>query len=522
MKRFIYIKSFILIAMFFFSSCNKKILDYSDPNSINTDSYFNTPDQIQQASIAIYSGFFYNSMFGWRWEEMFDALANEINPQPGALGNESNIIQFRLYQFNASNNVISGYWDLLYRMILRANLTIDKGNLYIKNHGANDEVSKAVGDAYFLRGWAYTQLAFYWGKVPLRTVFDQTGNEDEPRAANASDVWAVAESDLKNAELLLPATWDAPNLGRATSGAASGFLGKLYLYNNKYDSADAEFVKMNGKYSLLPASQWEDNFGETNKNNQESVFEIQCDWIAGSGAGQAAFGEPEGTSGPPGRENIHAQLYGWNDWNNWNFQARRVTDFIYTDESGNPYTDPRAPLTFYGGIGDSVWCDQCTTNGPIVYDFATLGYYYKKNLNKEYKLNEGGLHSSNNIRLMRYADVLLMRAECALKGASADVTKAIGFINQVRTRVGAFPYNNTYTADQAFVLLQRERQLEFMGEQSRFNDLKRWNILEQFVNPELQAIGASGPFQSKYYLFPIPQTEIDTNLKLGTVANNWN
>ncbi len=521
MKRLIYIKSLILIALLSICSCNKKILDYSDPNSINTDSYFNTPDQIQQAAIAIYSGFFYNSMFGWRWEEMFDALANELNPQPPSLGNEANVVQFWLYQYNSSNNCISGYWDLLYRMILRSNLTIDKGNLYLKNKGSNDEVSKAIGDAYFLRGWAYTQLAFYWGRVPIRTSYDQTGNEDEPRAASAADVWAVAESDLKNAELLLPAAWDPANLGRATAGAAAGFLGKLFLYNNQYDSADDEFAKMNN-YSLLPVAQWEDNFGETNKNNQESVFEIQCAWIDGSGAGQSAFGEPEGTQGNPGRENPHAQLYGWNDWNNWNFQARRVADFVYTDENANAYTDPRAPLTFYGGIGDNTWCDNCTTNGPMPYDFATLGYYYKKNLNKEYKLTEDGLHSSNNIRLMRYADVLLMRAECTIKGSNPDVTKALGFINQVRTRVGAFPYLKTYTVDQTFVLLQKERQLELMGEQSRFNDLKRWNMLEQYVDPELQAIGASGPFQAKYYLFPIPQSEIDANLKLGEVDNSWN
>ncbi len=122
---------------------------------------------------------------------------------------------------------------------------------------------------------------------------------------------------------------------------------------------------------------------------------------------------------------------------------------------------------------------------------------------------------------MRYADVLLMRAECKIKGTSPDVPAALGFINQVRSRVGAFTYNNSYSADQAFEWLKRERQIEFMGEQTRFNDLKRWGILKETMDPELSAIGA-GVFQDKYYLFPIPQTEIDTNQGFGHISNGGN
>ncbi len=79
---------------------------------------------------------------------------------------------------------------------------------------------KSHGRRLFLRGWAYFQLAFNWGRVPIRTAYDQIGNEDAARAASADDVWAVAEDDFKKAETLLPATWDDANIGRATSGAA--------------------------------------------------------------------------------------------------------------------------------------------------------------------------------------------------------------------------------------------------------------------------------------------------------------
>ena len=124
-------------------------------------------------------------------------------------------------------------------------------------------------------------------------------------------------------------------------------------------------------------------------------------------------------------------------------------------------------------------------------------------------------------RLMRYADVLLMRAECQIK--DGDVNTGIDFINQVRNRIGAFEYTGTYTADQAFELLKRERQLEFMGEQIRYNDLKRWGILKEMMNVELEAMfGFINNVQDKHYLFPIPQGELDSNLEFGEVADSWN
>lgn len=516
------IKRFVQILLLTFCvSCNPDILDYNDPNNYDTQSFFNTPEEIQQSVNAAYSAFFFNGMMSWKWPEIFDALANELNPLPGALANEANIILFWQYQFNSSSDCISGYWKFLYRLILRTNLTIYKGEEYLGKHqDENAVVKQSIGEAYFIRGWAYTQLAFYWGRVPLRTTYDQTGNEDAPRSETVEEVWAVAEADFKKAQTLLPSSWDDSNLGRATSGAATGFLGKLYLYNKQYDKAEAEFAKMT-RYSLTPANEWLDMFGETKQNGVESIFEVQLQYYVGSNSEYSIFVDPEQTwSGEVvGRSNAHAQLYGWNDWANWNFPTRRVNDFRYKDENGTDYVDPRAKLTFYGGgIGDDTWCDHCPGGAR---PYTEPDPNYKKYLNKEYKESEIDCYSSNNVVLMRYADVVLMRAECALKGATPDVAAAIAYINQVRSRIGAFAYTKTYTADQAFELLKRERQLELMGEYHRFNDLKRWNILKETMDAEMAAIGSS-PVDPKYNLFPIPQTEIDTNLGLGTVQNGWN
>ena len=118
--------------------------------------------------------------------------------------------------------------------------------------------------------------------------------------------------------------------------------------------------------------------------------------------------------------------------------------------------------------------------------------------------------SGNNVRMMRYADVLLMRAECTLM--QGNLSGAINFINIVRRRFGTFEYTaRMYSETEVFDILKHERQLELMGEGYRFNDLRRWGILEESLNPEFQKIYGTQPVKASHYLFPIPQGELDTN-----------
>jgi starch-binding outer membrane protein, SusD/RagB family len=518
MKTLNYIKAgAILIAMLAIGSCNDDIMDYPDPNAKSEENFFKTPAEIEQGAFAIYSSFFHNNAFMWQLPEVFDGLANEFEGRPSSTG-EVDIHTILRYEHTNTHPPTEKFWKLLYRMIMRSNLVLEKAKKYIETNGDDPIVSRCRGDAHFLRGWAYSQLAFHWGDVPLRTSYVVEGNGDLPRSP-VKDIWEQAEADFKAAQTLLPEAWEAAFLGRATNGSATGFLGKLYLYNKRYAEAAAEFVKLEGKYSLLPGSQWDDNFGETNENNRESIFEIQCQNTAGTNQFASMLGDPE-EAGNPGRQNAHAQLYSWTDWANWAFQPRRVLDFQYNDESGSPYVDPRAALTFYGGaIGDQEYCDNCP-GGPKPFDFVSLGYWYRKVTNKENKANENNVQTGNNIRLMRYADVLLMRAECHI--LQGQVSEGIEFINQVRTRIGAFPYDKVYTQEQAFELLKRERQVELMGEMHRYNDIKRWGILKETMNIELQAMFGTPNVQDKHYLFPIPQKELDTNREFGPVENSWN
>ncbi|MCK0134894.1 RagB/SusD family nutrient uptake outer membrane protein [Arenibacter sp. S6351L] len=502
-------------------SCDEEILDLNNPEQFTQATYFKTPEQIVQATNATYGSFFQFWIGSYQWPEIWDVLANETEATAGALGSyhEVSIIQMMGYQHNETNRTVENLWRMWYVMISRANLTIDTADAYLAENPSNDLVIRSRGEAYFLRGWAYFNLANYWGKVPIRLSFDQSENIDAPLANSVDEVWAVAENDLKEAQSVLKEVEDYgdTDLGRATKGSATGFLGKLYLTTGRYPEAEIELAKLEGHYDLLPAEGYLWNFGETNENNIESVFEFQSAYQEGD-ATTAMFTNVEG--GPtPAMNNMQPQLHSWNGWPNWKFSPTREQAFLYQDESGTDFIDPRGAETFYGGVaGDDTWCDMCAENPNRPYDFAALGYYYKKKGNKEVKPSESGASagaavSGNNIRQMRYADVLLMRAECALM--QGDPSGCIDFINIVRRRFGIFEYTpSNYSEAQAFELLKREREVEFMGEGSRFNDLKRWGILEETLNPEFQVIYGTQPVAPSHYFFEIPQNELDTNFGL--------
>lgn len=515
-NRFKIIGVFIL-SLFTVASCDQGILDIKDPSQYTLETYFQTPAEIVQATNATYTAFYQFWVGSYQWPEIWDVLGNEMEATAGALGSyhEQPVVQMMMYQHNETNRSVENLWRMFYVMIMRSNLVIASADAYLAENLSNDLVVRSRAEAYFLRGWAYSNLANYWGEVPIRTSFDQSENIDAP-LASADEVWAVAESDLKEAQSILKdvGTYGDADLGRATKGSATGLLGKLYLYNNKYEQAETEFAKLEGHYDLLTAEDYLWNFGETNENNIESVFEFQMTYGDGQ-ATTAMFRNVEGGA-QPALNNMQPQLHSWNGWPNWKFEPMREKDFIYKDESGTEFIDPRGAETFYGGVaGDDTWCRMCDVNPNRPYDFDALGYYYKKKGNKETKPfeREPGASvaaSGNNMRIMRYADVLLMRAECALM--QDDLAGAIDFINKVRGRFGIFEYTaGNYSKTEVFEILKHERLIELMGEGHRFNDLKRWGILEETLNPELQEKYGVQPVNASHYFFPIPQGELDTN-----------
>src|SRR6185369_11697394 len=104
--------SLILLLIPALQSCRKDLLDITDPNTFNYDTYFNTPKEIREGSSAIYLAFNNNNMMGFQWPEMFDALANEAQPTLAALANEPAVSAMWQYQYENTNSVIAQFWKM--------------------------------------------------------------------------------------------------------------------------------------------------------------------------------------------------------------------------------------------------------------------------------------------------------------------------------------------------------------------------------------------------------------------------
>ncbi len=428
-------------------------------------------------------------------------------------------------------------WGSLYRMIVRANLVLDRAKAWTPAVAADKaRLNQYVAEVKFLRAYAYFHLVNLWGDVPLYVDYQTTLNNNYLPRSPAADVWQQVEQDLQDAEATaeLPVTYTATDLGRATKGAVIALLGKAYLYEKKWPEAQAELSKlMAAPYTYKLDPSYDNLFSTTNQNSVENIFQIMdqqwTDYSVGSpyymfGNGAEQVGKQTHTA--------RAMEYGWNDWKNVYISQAAVNAFTYPNpEGGTPYTDPRAKSTFYGTAatgGETMYCQQCTTSGPEVYPFDAADpqgdYRWKKyeyyNLVEKYNDPKSPI----NGQVIRFADVMLMLAEAYIQqGVTGN--EPLTLINSVRARSQAVAYTTLGDQAGAMLLLMRERQLELCGEQCRYFDLIRWGIAMQTINGEKAAEPGDGqqPFQPKHVLFPIPDSEKNYNPNVANgVKNGWN
>lgn len=543
MKKIKSLSIILLAGMFLIMGCNEEILNLKNPNNYDTGTFFQTEAELLLATNAVYGSLYFGGLWIREYYFIFDLLGNDASIATALQGE---LAEFAKYTYDAAHGQINVYWRSLYRIILRANLVIDKGNEFLETNGDNANVKRFIGEAKFLRAYAYFELVNQFGRVPLKTSLQDLEVILTPRAST-EEIWALIHQDLDDAIGVLPTSYDAPDLGRATKGAALALRGKSYLFQKDYSNASSTLGQLDGMgYNLIPGDQWYDNWTDEDakENNIESVFEVQMKKIPGTSVWYM-FGGQEGWA-RGAAHNGRPMEYGFNDWQNVFISPAAVQQFIYTDPSGAEYIDPRAENTFYGGdgLGDDTWCDECgytaeevqelniddyeksLGTGVLKYNLDKRGYRFKKYQNYEKIFKEKLPQASNNGKVIRYADVLLMRAEALIM--SGDVNGGMALINRVRERVGAFTINGVSGQAEAMEILKRERHLELCGEQLRWRDLVRWGDAKTVLNQELNMQyneGGSGKvfFQDKHVLFPIPQSEKDVNTAiLDDIANDWN
>ncbi|TRX52226.1 RagB/SusD family nutrient uptake outer membrane protein [Fulvivirga sp. M361] len=316
------------------------------------------------------------------------------------------------------------------------------------------------------------------------------------------------------AKTMLPDTWDDANLGRATSGAATAMLGKVYLYNEQWDLASAEFqaVMSSGRYSLV--DNYADNFSSFTENNSESIFEIQFrnDNMNGWGGDNPGIGRDNSFT-----EDIAPQGFTGQDGmriNQW------ALDLFLAERTINGEIDPRAFITLFWRT-DETTTYQGETLGATIYQGKTYQEAYEPSENrifgKKYLgIDEGAeranfYESGNNLRIIRYADVLLMFAEAELMNNSGVANQAaVDAVNQVRTRVDMPLRTTAMTMDS----IRDERVKELTLERTRYFDLLRWGLVKERIvdTPGIKSeSGGVGAYQPGREYLDIPQNELNIN-----------
>jgi hypothetical protein len=484
--------------------CDRK-LDVFDENNPTQESYFKTAVELQNGVNAIYSSIRAASLMGREWFFTHDMRGGET--AAGGAQLEAPRAELMKQPSPApSNSVMTNVWQGCYHMINRANVILVKAPEVTDNIPLRDQT---VGETKFLRAWAYFELVSQWGDVPVYTEPVKLSTDFKGKSP-AADVYALIIADLTDAVSKLPVSYAAGDLGRATKGAANALLGRVQMQKGDYAAAKTALLAVTtGPYSLAP--NFLDNFDGDVKSgtsvianghefNSESVFEVV---FVDKGDDNFNWGyNGEGSSNPV--STVRPQEYGI-VWGNVIPSDRLLNEF----EAG----DPRYKMTFYEA-GDQIKTFRGTQAGVVMtpadmnVDSSIKGGVKIKRVYRKYSFLDwitSSFHPGGfNQRVIRYADVLLMLAECEAEVGTP--VQAAFYINQVRSRPGVnMPPVVLATKNQALRAVMHERAVELAGEEVASIDILRWRKKGYF--PSIM----TDPKPGQVDLFPIPSAETSTN-----------
>jgi len=547
------------------TACNDE-LDVTNPNSQTTYDFGNSESDLQEAIIACYNRI--------RLEGTYSRVGYTLDAVRGdEVWNSSQQWYLEYDNLNSPGTIGIGDewpWRDCYHVVNRTNFVLSKVDGVSMSEASHNQIA---GQALFLRSLAYYELATYYQTVPLITDYSSYSDINTMYASSNTqdEVFDQIEADLTKAMQLLPSRDDGGEFakGRATSGAAAGYLARALMFRHKYSEAYAvlkDIIAGNyGHYELT--ADYGDNFreGPAYENNKESLFEVQFMDFGTGGTDQEWTPvniSSQATQGHAVESNYASQQLGsWGDlagspWLYNLFIKENCTDgrldprlywtLVTFEDEYNSYTslktaaypngDPRCNTVYQADI-TATPLSNTAQGGVSIAKFTNAR-------NNIYSSITTGLHCGINLRLMRYSDVLLRAAECENE-ISGPTQTAIDYINIVRRRVALedLQLSDFPTADALFEQIANvERPKEFGCENGRGIDLLRWGFfydegrLDQLVEhgyykldgtastEELTAETASASSFQYYYkgheYFPIYQSTLNANPNLtGNSAN---
>ncbi|MDY0344367.1 MAG: RagB/SusD family nutrient uptake outer membrane protein [Lentimicrobium sp.] len=452
----------------------------------SSSTFYKNESQALQAVNGAYNGLAFSRFDNALW--VFGDIASNDAVKGGNPGDQAEITYIDEFNADANNGIISNYWAFAYEDIARANNVIANVPAVPMDEGLRNRI---LGEAKFIRAYNYFNLVNIFGKVPLKLLPQLSQEAIHVPLSEVSTVYQQIEKDLADASMVLPPSYSVGDVGRVTKGAALAMLGKASLYQQKWSEAINYFhqVESLGEYGLLP--NYADLFKLEFENNRESIFEIQHlahkDPFTGSALNQWFAPAQEGG------------YY-------FNAPTQDLVNAFETSATGE--VDPRLDASI--GRDGQPWLNGELFNAA----WSPTGFLTKKHQQplSEIPSSLKGDGDLNYIYL-RYADVLLMKAEAFNEMGKAD--SALANLNKVRARArssfqGTLPGDllqniTTSNANELRTIIQHERRVELAQEFHRYFDLMRWGKAVAET-----ALGQEFNYEAKRYQ-PIPQAEIDAN-----------
>ena len=468
----IYISIFALSA-YFFSGCSNDYLDVDQTESISTKdiALFNNDAGAATFVTAIYSKFLDWNMTSFSWIGLSSIASDDADKgsSPGDTGSDKDLMDALTY--NASTPSTSEIFAANYEGINRCNQAL---SIIPQLDQANPALrTRLLGEAKFLRAFMYFTLVKAYGGVP---IVDHLPNpsSDEDRIMQltrktSAEVYTFIERDLTDAIAALPnkSEYAAAEKGRASKGAAYALLAKVNLYQKNWQKVIDNCNLITG-YAIVP--DYASMFRLAGENDAESIFEIQ-----GTGSvpakGISGYSNTQGARGNGG--------WGWG----FNTPSQSLVNAYETGDVRKNATIIFAGTTLYDGR-----VVPTTVENPR-YNYKAYSSAFTD-----------GWETDVNIKYLRYAEVILMKAE-ALNELN-QTAAAIPLLNQIRARAGL---GNTPAVSQGDVrtAIWKERRVEMAFEHDRFFDLVR-------TGQAVAAFAIDGKtfVAGKHELFPLPQAFI--------------
>ena len=492
---------FIALVALFPSACQKDFLDRKPLIGSSEENFYRSEADAIAAVNAAYAPLQFEispaGHFRWIWGDIMsdDAIKG------GSGDNDANeLLQLETFRGPSNTGNLESEWSADFEGIYRANVVLERVPAIEMNATLKTRI---LGEAHFIRAWFFYNLVTMFGGVPLADHLLAPSEYNLPRA-EASQVWALIESDLKTAASSVPprSGYAQEDLGRITKGTAQALLAKSYLWQKRWAEAEAvanEVIQSN-EYQLV--TDYAAIFTQAGENNTESVFEIQ--YMNASGGNWGKNNANEGTFTP-----VFQRARGQFDGYGFNIPTEDFVQEFFKEG----FEDPRLKSTVFR-VGDAmgdrgIFTKEAT--GGISYDYYPKKYFTFKN--EDAPFGDPNPNGGTNDRVIRFSDVLLMHAEAAAQ--NGNEAGALTSLNRVRARARGNAANilpDINASGQTLIdAIYRERRIELGLEGHRFFDLVRTGRAQAVLGP-------LGYVDGTHNLFPVPQSQVQaTN---GAIRQN--